>query len=209
MSLTDTKLQILAEHYKNTFNFLQDTLKKRDRLFLGILCILILMLFQLYTPQEASNLISQFIANKLNITTQMNLLFVQSIIWFSLLSITLKYFQSVVFIERQYSYIHKLEEQLSNEYGEKAFTREGASYLKDYPIFLNWASSLYTIFFPVILLIISVSKIISECKTLGFKPILVWFNVAFFLFIKISVILYLIVLHFKKKEHITLQSSGR
>jgi hypothetical protein len=200
MSLTDTKLQVLAEHYKNTFNFLQNNLKRRDRLFLGVLCILILILFQLYTPQEASNLISQFISNKLNITTQMNLFFVQSIIWFILLAITLKYFQSVIFIERQYNYIHKLEEQLSSEYGEKAFTREGSSYLKDYPIFLNWASFLYTIFFPVILLIISGSKIISECKTLGFKPILVWFNLAIFLFIVISVILYFIVLHFKRKK---------
>ncbi|GAH53543.1 unnamed protein product, partial [marine sediment metagenome] len=133
MGLTDTKLQILAEHYKETFDFLQKNLKQRNRLFLYVLCILILMLFQLYTPQEASNLMSQFISSKLNLSEQMNMLFVQSIIWFGLLATTLKYFQSVVFIERQYNYIHQLEEQLSKEYEKKAFTREGDSYLKDYP----------------------------------------------------------------------------
>ena len=198
MASDDTKLEILSEHYKNTFDFLQKNLKQRNRLFLYVLCILILMLFQLYTPQEASNLMSQFVSSKLNLSEQMNMLFVQSIIWYGLLATTLKYFQSVVFIERQYNYIHQLEEQLSKEYEEKAFTREGVSYLKDYPKLLSWASCLYTIFFPVILLIISIFKIVSECKLLGFKQILVWFNVAIFLFIAISVILYLIALHVKK-----------
>jgi len=200
MSLTETKLQILAEHYKNTFDILQDSLRKRDRLFLGVLCILIVMLFQIYTPQEASNLIVQFISDKLNIKTQINLLFIQSLIWFSLLAVTLKYFQVVITIERQYSYIHGLEKQLSNEYGQGAFTREGIAYLKDYPIFLNWASFLYTLFFPTLLLIISVAKIFSECRTVGFKTILTWFNMTIFLFIVISVVLYLIVLYRKKKD---------
>lgn len=201
MASDDTKLEILSEHYKNTFDFLQNNLKQRNRLFLYVLCILILMLFQLYTPQEASDLMSQFISSKLNLSEQINMLFVQSIIWFGLLATTLKYFQSVVFIERQYNYIHQLEEQLRKEYEKKAFTREGASYLKDYPKLLNWASCLYTIFFPVILLTVSSFKIISECKLLGFKQILVWFNAVFFLCITISVILYLIALHVKKRDN--------
>ena len=201
MSLTDAKLQILAKHYKNTFDFLQDNLKQRNRLFLYVLSILILMLFQLYTPQEASTLISQFISSKLNISTSMNILFIHSIIWFCLFATTLKYFQSVVSVERRYNYIHQLEEQLSKEYDKNAFTREGDSYLKDYPIFLNWASCLYTVFFPVILLTISTSKIITECKMLGFKQILVWFNMAIFLFIAISVILYLIALLRQRRKH--------
>ena len=198
MSLSDTKLHILAEHYKNTFDFLQGTLKQRNKLFLYVLCILSLMLFQLYTPQEAVYVISQFISNTLNISTQINLLFIQSIIWFGLLATTLKYFQSVVFIERQYNYIHQLEEQLGKEYERKAFTREGKSYVKDYPAFLNWASFLYTMFFPVIVLIISCLRIFSECKMLGFKQVLVWFNVVVFLLITISTVLYLDVLHRKK-----------
>ena len=200
MSLTDTKLQLLAEHYKNSFDFLQIHLKQRNRLFLYVLCILVLMLFQLYTPQEASNIISQLISSKLKLSAPMNTLFIQSIIWFGLLATTLKYFQSVVFIERQYSYIHQLEEQLSEEYEKKAFTREGDSYQNDYPKLLEWASCLYTVFFPAILLIVSSLKIIGEYRMLGFKQILVWFNAIFFLCMAISSILYLIALHNKRSD---------
>lgn len=200
MSLTDTKLQILAEHYKNTFDFLQHALKQRNRLFIYVLCILIFIFFQLYTPKEASNLISQFITNKLGISTPMNLLFVQSVIWFGLLATALKYFQTVVFIERQYNYIHQLEKQLSNEYDKKVFTREGESYIKNYPTYLNWASFLYTILFPAILLFICSYKIAIEYKLLGFRQPLVWFNAVIFLFIVISVILYLINIHSKKEK---------
>ena len=196
----ETKFQILTDHYKDTFDFLQQNLKQRDRLFLGVLCILIVILFQIYTPQEALNLLSQFISDKLNIATNIDLLFIQSIIWFGLLATTIKYFQLVIFIERQYNYIHQLEDQISNEYANKAFTREGVSYLKEYPIFLTWASFLYTMLFPSILSIISISKIISEFKLHGAKILLVWFNLAIFVFLVISTGFYIFVLHFKKKD---------
>ena len=201
MNLSDNKLQILAEHYKNTFDVLQNSLRQRNRLFLYVLCILILMLFQLYTPQDASTLISQFISGKLNTSTQMNMLFVQSIVWFCLLATTVKYFQSVVSVERQYNYIHQLEEQLSEEYEKEAFTREGLSYSENYPTFLTWTSYLYTIFFPIILLVISVLKIVSEYKIIGFKQVLVWFDMAIFVLITISLVLYLIVLHSRKQKN--------
>ena len=159
MNLDNTKLQILSEHYTHTFDFLQSHLKKRDRLFMGVLLVLIVMLFQIYTPNEASGLITQLISNKLELKTPINFLYVQSIIWFVLLAIVIKYFQSVVLIERQYSYIHSLENILSKQYGDGAFTREGDSYLNDYPVFLNWASILYTILFPALLVVVILSKI--------------------------------------------------
>ena len=200
MDLDDTKLEILSEHYTHTFDFLQSHLKRRDRLFMGVLLVLIVMLFQIYTPKESSGLISQFISNKLELKTPINFLYIQSIIWFVLLAMIIKYFQAVVFIERQYSYIHSLENILSKQYGDGAFTREGASYLNDYPVFLNWASFLYTILFPVILVIVILSKIISEYNEYGFGEALIWFNGAIFVLIAISIALYLYVIHFKKKK---------
>lgn len=85
------KLKILSEHYSHTFDFLQTHLKKRDSLFMWALLILAVMLFQIYTPSEASNLIAQLIEKKLEIKTQINLLYIQSIIWFFLLAIVVKY----------------------------------------------------------------------------------------------------------------------
>lgn len=200
MNLDAEKLQILSEHYTHTFDFLQSHLKKRDRLFIGVLLLIVVMLFQIYTPDETSGLISQLISNKLGLTTPINFLYIQSVIWFALLALVIKYFQSVVFIERQYNYIHALENILSEQYGGGAFTREGVSYLKDYPAFLNWASFLYTVLFPTILVVVVTSKIFSEYKQYGYGEILFWFNLLIFIFISISTALYLYVIHFKKKK---------
>ncbi len=200
MDLNDTKLEILAKHYSHTFDFLQTHLKKRDRLFCGVLLVLIVMFFQLYTPKETSDIITQLVSNKFELKTPINFLYVQSIIWFVLLAITIKYFQLVVFIERQYNYIHSLEIILMKQYEGGAFTREGDSYLNDYPIFLNWASFLYTILFPMILVIVISSKIIREYYDYGLGEVLIWFNGIIFVFIAISVVLYLFVVHSKNKK---------
>jgi hypothetical protein len=200
MNLDTAKLQILSEHYTHTFDFLQSHLKKRDRLFIGVLLLIIVMLFQIYTPDETSSVITQLISTKLDLKTPINFLYVQSVIWFVLLAIVIKYFQSIVFIERQYGYIHALENILSSQYGDGAFTREGDSYLNEYPVFLNWASFLYTILFPTILVVVITSKIISEYKQYGIGEILIWFNFLIFIFISISIALYLYVIHFKKKK---------
>lgn len=194
------KLQILSGHYTHTFDFLQTHLKKRDRLFAGLLLILAILLFQIYTPSEASNLISSLIEKKLDIKTTINLLYIQSIIWFVLLSVVIKYFQSVVFIERQYTYLHSLEDNLSSEYNGQAFTREGKSYLSNYPAFLNWASFLYTMLFPAILAVVTTSKIVSEYRQYGYREVLLWFNVIIYISIMISIGLYLYGIHFKPKN---------
>lgn len=198
--MDSNKLQILSEHYSHTFDFLQTHLKKRDKLFKWMLLILVIMLFQIYTPSEASNLIAQLIEKKIEIKTPINLLYIQSVIWFVLLAVVIKYFQSVIFIERQYNYLHSLEDLLSPEYQEAAFIREGKSYLSNYPAFLNWASFLYTILFPAILAIITTTKIFSECKQHGFNSVLVWFNILVFLFLIISLALYTYGIHFKPKN---------
>jgi len=198
--MNSEKLQILSEHYSHTFDFLQSYLKRRDKLFMWALLIIAIMLFHIYIPREVSNLVDQLIEKKLEVQTQINFLYIQSVIWFVLLAIVIKYFQSVIFIERQYSYLHSIEELLSSEYEHSAFTREGKSYLSNYPAFLNWASFLYTILFPAILAVISISKIVSEYKQYGLNEPLIWFNILIFIFIIISLGLYSYGIHFKQKN---------
>jgi len=194
------KLQILSQHYSYTFDLLQIYLKRRDRLFLWVLLLLVVMLFYIYTPAEVSNIFAQIIEKKLSVKTEINFLYIQSIIWFVLLSVMIKYFQAVILIERQYDYIHSLEELLSSEYEGRAFTGEGKSYLNDYPAFLNWASFLYTILFPAILAIITTAKIVLECKQNGLKEFQVVFDILIFVFVIISLGLYLYGIHFKSKR---------
>jgi hypothetical protein len=102
-------------------------------------------------------------------------------------------------VERQYSYIHKVEEKLNKELGEKVITREGEDYLYKYPLFSNWMGLLYTIVFPLLLLVISGTKIVTELR--HDWSINLFLDCTFFLLLAISIILYLIMLHFKFKTN--------
>jgi len=196
--MEDTQLQLLHDHYKDTFFYIQEYIKLRDRLFLFILIVVTLLLFQVYSPVESGEAVSQFITKKLELKSPIDITFIGSIIWFGLLSLVVRYFQTVVHIERQYKYIHQIEEQLSAEYANKVFTREGKSYLNDYPLFSSWAWILYTIVFPTLLIVLVIAKIVGEIYQTGSISLLLSVNVAIALFIVLSTLFYLLLVHFKK-----------
>jgi hypothetical protein len=158
----DTKLEVLHDHYKDTFAYQREYIKNRDRLFLVILFLLILMLFQIFAPAEAGGVISEVISDQLKLSKTLNISFLGSVIWWFLLGAIVRYFQTVIQIERQYIYIHRLEDQLSSLYTGGMFTRESKSYLVNYPVFLNWAWSTYSIVFPFLLIVITIAKMRSE-----------------------------------------------
>jgi hypothetical protein len=139
---------------------------------------------------------------KFGLTLQLNFLLVGNIVWFLLLMFTLRYFQVAVFVERQHCYIHKVEEKLNKELLDEVITREGKSYLSDYPHFSNWLWVLYTIIFPVLLLIVTGAKMISEFKNAYFNGWSFGFfmDVTAFCLLTVSIILYLLMLHHKKKK---------
>lgn len=196
--MEDAKLQILHDHYKDTFFYIQEYIKLRDRLFLFILFVVTFMLFQLYAPVSAGEAVSHFITKKLELKSPIDITFIGSIIWFGLLSLVVRYFQTVAHIERQYKYIHQIEEQLSSEYANKVFTREGKAYLNDYPVFSSWAWILYTIVFPALLVALVIFKINREIWQAGSISLLVSVNSAIALFIVLSILFYLLLVHFKK-----------
>lgn len=198
MSSEDTKLQILAEHYNSTYDTLLIKIRQREKFFLLVLVILIVKLFRIYTPEEAMLVITQLISSRLGVTAPLNFSFIESVIWFCLLAAVLRYFQSVVYIERQYDYIHKLEKRLNAHFENSAFTRESSSYLKNFPRFLNWVSFLYTVFFPILLMAIISCKVTYDFHLMGFKSLLSWFNGLIFLAIITSTVLYLITIHRRK-----------
>ncbi len=78
--------------------------------------------------------------------------------------------QTVVFIERQYKYIHQTEEHLNNLLGEEIVAREGKYYLSKYPLFSDWAWTSYTIIFPSLLIMISLYKILEEWGPFVYWP---------------------------------------
>lgn len=198
MLTEDTKFEILHDHYKDTFAHIQNYLKLRDKLFLMLLVVVALMLFQVFSPRESGEAISQFISKQFDLKNPIDISFISSILWFALLSLVVRYFQTVVHIERQYEYIHDLEEQLSKIYENKVFTREGKFYLSNYPLFSNWTWILYTIIFPVLLLILVLVKIFGELSGLTSFTLLLFINIAISICILISTIFYLLLVHFRK-----------
>jgi hypothetical protein len=194
----DKKIELLNDHYKDTFAYLKETMRLRDRLFVFILLTITLLFFQLYSPTEAGTLIEAFIKKNLELENAISITFIGTVIWFALLAFVMRYFQTVIFIERQNKYMHRLEEQLSPYYEDKAFTREGRSYLKNYPMFSSWAYQLYTWIFPILLIFVVLGKLINEYVfTRGISLLLV-FNSVIALGILISTVLYLRMVHYGK-----------
>lgn len=196
--MENSKLELLHDHYKETFAYIQDYLKLRDKLFFFILFVITIMLFQIYSPLESGKAVSQFICKKIDMEAPVDVTFVSSIVWFALLSLVVRYFQTVVHIERQYIYIHQIEKLLSAQYDNKVFTREGKSYLKNYPAFSCWAWILYTIIFPALLIIVVVAKIICDIRQTGTIALLQSVNIAIAMCIIVSTLLCLRLVHFKR-----------
>lgn len=70
--------------------------------------------------------------------------------WLLTLLVGLKYCQTALAVERQYPYLHRLEEAIAARLGDpELFCREGKAYLRAYPTVLNWAWFCYVILFPL------------------------------------------------------------
>jgi hypothetical protein len=194
----DKKLEILNDHYKDSFNHLQEFLRTRDKLFFWVLIVITFMLYQIFLPLEAKDVIGHIITKALNLDNAVDASFMCSVIWFSLLAIVVRYFQTVVNIENQYKYIHELEDQISRCYKNKAFTREGKTYLKDYWKFSKWIKRLYVIIFPALLLIVIAAKMHNEISVSGGLSILLVFDILVSISIAFFISLYMRAIHFLK-----------
>lgn len=194
----DTRVQILAEHYRDTFTILQSYLRSRDRFFLLVIVVATVMLFQVFSPDEASIATGQFIAAKVGIEQPLNVSFLGSVTWVIFLWLTVRYFQTVVLIERQYDYFHHLETVLSSYYDGKVFTRESKTYLQNYPKFSDWTWALYTIMFPLLLIGVVVLKAVNEWQNLADPRWLLCVNAVIAAGVFISVFLYLLQVHFRR-----------
>ena len=201
-NMSNELISTIYDHYKDTCSNIAEAIKRRDRLMLFVILTLGFFAFQTIFPTVSNTVVNDFLNFKFGLTLKLNLAVIGNIVWFLLLIFTMRYFQVAVFVERQYAYIHQLEEKLNKVLGEELITREGKSYYHRYPIFSDWMWLLYTLIFPVLLLIIGVAKITLELKDVvitgwSFGLIL---NTIAFLLLAISVTLYIVVIHKKSKQ---------
>ncbi len=193
----DTKLEALLDHYNDTFKYIREYAKIRERLFLFALIVVAIMFFDITAAADSTAVISEIIEKKVGLKIAIKPAFIESILWFSLLSITIRYFQMTVLVQRQYDYMHELEDKLC-KLGGNFFYREGKAYKEAYPLFSRWTGFLYTIAFPVILIVVISIKTYNEYLTRNALGINYFINLAFFVMIVLSVLLYWLQIHFKK-----------
>jgi H+/gluconate symporter-like permease len=111
----------------------------------------------------------------------------------------IRYFQTNIYIERQYFYIEQLEREISNELQSNIFARESKNYLQSYPLVLDIIDFIYKLAFPVLAILLIALKIIFEwIQQNNIISCLIDSFIAFAI-ILLS-IFYLIFLH-KKKEN--------
>ena len=196
----DMKAQILADHYKDTFQYVSQLIVARNRLLLLVLILLALQFFQISSPEEPSKTIIGFFKPYLDLQVTASKDSLTAVLWFALLSIVIRYFQTNIYINKQYEYLHKLEEKLTVIFDDQIISREGGHYLKNYLKFSTWCHILYTWAFPILLIIttgFNLTKDFPGCNNAGIAYL---FSIIFYLIILFSTTLYMYSMHFEAKE---------
>lgn len=196
----DTKLEVLNDHYKETVSDFKKTGKSRDWNFTAVLILLGVMAFQFVSPNQSQSILTQAINGRLGINAELSINLLGSLVWLALLFAAIRYFQAVINLEKQYNYSHDLEEVLADSYNGKAFTREGKSYLKDYPIFSKWVHLVYRKLFPLLLIVALTVKIRGEWLAQSKSALPLTLDSVIYVSLLISVVLYVYSLH-KTEKH--------
>jgi hypothetical protein len=209
-SLSEIEFSNLCSHYKDTYEIHLASVKQRDTLFYALLLILALFSLQVASADLVNSAISSYANNQLDISIDKNSNLFGTLLWLLLFGFSSRYYQTVIQIERQYDYIYHLEEIVSGRYaGTRAFTREGKSYLGDYPLFSNWMWLLYTLAFPLIILLciwIRIHGELANYETLGLSLVPSFVS---YLLVGTSTILYIGKLHGSSlRKLLTIASSG-
>jgi hypothetical protein len=147
----EQRLDVLHDHYKESFALIRQREAQRDRLFLVLIGLFALLVLEVQYPANFGGALGPLSVSGAEVDLgALPLPGLLSVSWVLTLAIALRYCQAVMLVERQYDYLHRLEEKLSRELGdEDLYRREGSSYLDDYPLFQDWAWICYVFLFPV------------------------------------------------------------
>lgn len=209
-SFGETEFNNLCSHYKDTYEIHLGSIKQRDTLFYALLVILALFSLQVTSTDLVNGALSGYVNKQLDIIIDNKSNLFGTLFWLLLFGFSSRYYQTVIQIERQYDYIHHLEEIISSRFtGTRAFTREGKSYLGEYPLFSNWIWLLYTLAFPLIILLCITIRIDGELKNYEALGLALVPGFVSYLLVGTSTILYIGKLHgLVLRKLLTITSSG-
>lgn len=179
---SDKQLEILHDHYKETFARVREVEASRNRLFLWVIGLYALLILEIgYSARLGMGLGSLNVAGvEINLQA-LPLPALLDATWVLTLAIVIRYCQDSIFVERQYPYVHLLERSISPlvrrslTLDENVYQREGKVYLNEYPVLLDVAWYAYVVVFPLILISATLGLIYWEWTQLPYP----WMHRAF------------------------------
>ena len=154
-------IEVLYDHYKDTFEQQKRYLAKRDHLTVLLMILAILLIRLIFDPNYISIKLNTIINAQVN-----NLVFdfefintglIIAFFWFSL-----QYYMIVLQIEKMYKYLDQCEASLCAGYTGFKINREGVYYLKSYPWMKTLADRFFVLGIPIGFITLSVCKIVNE-----------------------------------------------
>ena len=163
--MTD-KLEIYYDHYKETCTLSKVAQERRNKSFV-ILCLLEALSFlMIRNPEIICGILNDAVRQQLETTIYISNLILETLVWFLIAYVLIRYVQDTLYIERQYNYLNLLEKKIARLLGESEkeniFTRESEFYNKDYPIVLNLIDLFYKMFVPILFTVINIIHIWQE-----------------------------------------------
>ncbi|MBU5477615.1 hypothetical protein KQI69_00150 [Eubacterium sp. MSJ-13] len=186
------KIDLIYDHYKETVSLCKNAQKSRNKNFI-ILCILETISFLiLVNCKIALEIIEKNVDKEFNMILPENNIIIETLLWIAVAYVTIRYVQEVIYIEKTYLYIKRIEKKLSSEVCKKFFDREGDDYQNDYPIVLNIIDLFYKMFIPVVFISINFARIIKEWREKNGSYLAVICDTTIFLFVIIVTLCYLL-----------------
>src|SRR5215217_3768933 len=189
------RLEVLHDHYKESFSYIRERERERDRLFLILIALFALLALEIQYPINFRGAVGTltFLGIELNVDALPLPAFLTAT-WVTVLVITLRYCQASTNVEWQYVYLHKLEDKISAELkDDELYRREGRAYKSEYPLFSWWAWRFYAVVLPVIVIIATCVLIFQEWTRLEYPLLSRIFDLISASGIAVSFILYRIV----------------
>ncbi len=166
----DKQLEVLHDHYKESFSLILDRERSRNRLFLILIGLYALLAVEVQYPTQFDGSVESlsvagagFDVGALPLPALLNAT------WVLTLALALRYCMISVTINRSYAYLHKLEDDISPLFnGDHRYRREGKEYTDKYPRILNVGWIAYVFVFPIILASATVWLLMVEWWSLSY-----------------------------------------
>lgn len=146
------RLATLNDHYKDTISYLKKDLDRRDKITIYLFLILIIYSLVEFQQIDSESILNDLCKKYISVSLNINYSLITTIILTLIFAFTMKYFQMCMIIERQYSYIHKIEFNINEIANQQLITRESYSYLESYPLLSAFIHRIYNFFLPIALI---------------------------------------------------------